>query len=1664
MTPTLPATLDCPSPCHTLNQYALHTSWFAGYDNISLIFLEGVHNLSYNLTISFYHSRDLVEFQGQGKVPEDTVITLLCSAYIELRYIAHLKLENIQVEQKSIQQPHHSTIHISDTQVLSIRDCEFKNASVYISDSNETLIHRVHISNVYFWMELEFSSVSNVIIQDSILTTAQNGIRIHKASSVLIQRIDASDIEYQILDLFAVDNVTIQDSTLTAAQNGVWIKNASIVLIQRINVSDIERKKAFYLFRVGNVTIQDSTLAGVPYGVWVEEASSVLIQRIYASDIDYRGLNMKAVDNVTIQNSTVTACVQNGVWIERASNVLVRMINVSDIERYEALYLLIVGNVTIQDSTLSAAPYGVWIEEASSILIQQINASDIEYRGLSLLRVDNVTIGDSILSTAGDGVWINQSLSVLIQKINASNIKHQGLYMRAVNGVTIQDSTLTSCVLHGVMVEEASSVLIQQTSTSDIEYQALYLHTVDNVTIQDSTFTDVQNGVWIEEASSVLIQQINASDIERQGLYIKRARDKVTILESTLTACVQNGVWIEEASSVLIQQINVSDIEKNEALYLLTMDEVTILDSTLIAVSYGVWIRNASSVFIRQVNTSKIKYRGLFMKTVNNVTIQDSTLTDVGDGVRINNASSVSIQRINVSDIEHQGLYMRAVDKVTVQDSTLTACVQNGVWVEEASSVLIQRISVSDIERNESLYLLLVGNVTIQASELTAVRYGVQIERASSVVIQRIKASEIKYEALDLLTVDNVTIQDSTFTAVHYGVRISAASSVLIERLNTYNIEYEALFLSSVSYMTIQDSSFCENQVSPITLYSSTIELRGETVFKDNTAERGGGLAIYNSKVIFGNASNTMFISNTANRGGALALYDSTLTFSETSNVTFMNNTAEEFGGAVYVHALPTVLRDHYQHNGTIKITNLVGQECFYTTTGTSNVLKFANNKAGLGGLDIYGATLYTDECSLQNDFFHFDRKLLSLQVSSDPTRVCFCINNVPQCKNRKYLMLNETRYPGETFTASVVLTGYNLGRVAGSVYTNTLGRDYEKVIRESEHVQTVELLECTNISYTVSSSDSIVLVLTAEEKPAKEVDEMFIHKTSRNVHSRNCGYQTVNNSPCVALLITPIFINVTLETCPLGFELNELNEKCECSQTLEDIEDTLLTCVIQDHTGYITREGTVWVGVDTSENNTDIYYWHRYCQRDYCNSSQTSVDPKSPDGQCSSNRSGILCGRCQDGYSLQLGGNKCIRCNNYLTLLIVFAVLGILLVVLIKLLDLTVTSGTVNGLIFYANVVWRNNAILFSLQDRQNIGYYVVTLPIAWINLDFGIETCFTENLDQLTKTGLQFLFPVYIWCIAGLIIIVCHYSTRATKLFGNNSVAVLATLFLLSYGRLFRNITDVFTFADVSDSNGRTHKVWSLDGNILYGVTPGHIALIVVALLFLILFLLPFTLTLLLVPFLRAKSHLPPLHWINTLKPFFDTYYGPFKDKKQHQMWTGILLVSRVVILILYASTSTSSPKTNILLMTIIATLLLMYSAMVGILYKKWSLSLLENIYIVNLAVLGGAFLSRDRSTSPNDLLSPTPTISLVTALFTFVSTVIGYSIKRITTTDRIEKLIQRKDSLRPFERAKFYQEAERPFAGAKGDGTGPTVQMVEVKDSYDPTLLRETLLETL
>ena len=115
-------------------------------------------------------------------------------------------------------------------------------------------------------------------------------------------------------------------------------------------------------------------------------------------------------------------------------------------------------------------------------------------------------------------------------------------------------------------------------------------------------------------------------------------------------------------------------------------------------------------------------------------------------------------------------------------------------------------------------------------------------------------------------------------------------------------------------------------------------------------------------------------------------------------------------------------------------------------------------------------------------------------------------------------------------------------------------------------------------------------------------------------------------------------------------------------------------------------------------------------CLFDYCNQSNVSFDVTAPDHQCVGDRTGILCGKCHSGLSLMLGSNRCASCSNYYLLLLpVFALAGIVLVAILMFLNLTVSVGTINGLLFYANMVKLNEAFFFSSGSVPVVSQFTV-------------------------------------------------------------------------------------------------------------------------------------------------------------------------------------------------------------------------------------------------------------------------------------------------------------------------------------------------------------------
>ena len=109
---------------------------------------------------------------------------------------------------------------------------------------------------------------------------------------------------------------------------------------------------------------------------------------------------------------------------------------------------------------------------------------------------------------------------------------------------------------------------------------------------------------------------------------------------------------------------------------------------------------------------------------------------------------------------------------------------------------------------------------------------------------------------------------------------------------------------------------------------------------------------------------------------------------------------------------------------------------------------------------------------------------------------------------------------------------------------------------------------------------------------------------------------------------------------------------------------------------------------------------FHPNCPFGYCLPHNVSITSSTGDDQCEPHRTGLLCGKCQEGYSLTLGSDKCAKCSNvFLLLIIPIAVSGLYLVGVLFALNLTVTEGSINGLLFYANVIAMSRvALILSL------------------------------------------------------------------------------------------------------------------------------------------------------------------------------------------------------------------------------------------------------------------------------------------------------------------------------------------------------------------------------
>jgi len=399
------------------------------------------------------------------------------------------------------------------------------------------------------------------------------------------------------------------------------------------------------------------------------------------------------------------------------------------------------------------------------------------------------------------------------------------------------------------------------------------------------------------------------------------------------------------------------------------------------------------------------------------------------------------------------------------------------------------------------------------------------------------------------------------------------------------------------------------------------------------------------------------------------------------------------------------------------------------------------NNSAQYAGTAIYGG--YVEHCYVfgvrgtdysSQDVFHgiFNVPIITAQdlspVSSIPTKVCFCnASKLPDCvtTHKEFNV-----YPGEKVSVSVVAVGEGEGVVPAVVVATPIELPEEETQRVGNN--------CTDLKYT--------LYLQETNNSMQETNNFTLD--IQKLDLQEAGH-----------INSPRKVNATFKTCPIGFALKHDPMYCDCGPTLNK---THSKCYLGENgSPYISRYSGTWIGLNniiSSYITSPVILTFSGCLPDYCNHQQLQLEVNNTtitnlNSQCAQHRVGMLCGSCEDEYSVTPGSFDCQICSGTKGLLVmsIFILSGILMVVFLFLCNLTISEGTVNGLIFYVNVANIRELTVYPghITSYQNMLRHFVRL----MNLSYGGGVCLYDGMDVYVRVWLEYTFPFYVLLVTTFI-----------------------------------------------------------------------------------------------------------------------------------------------------------------------------------------------------------------------------------------------------------------------------------------------------------------------
>ena len=684
----------------------------------------------------------------------------------------------------------------------------------------------------------------------------------------------------------------------------------------------------------------------------------------------------------------------------------------------------------------------------------------------------------------------------------------------------------------------------------------------------------------------------------------------------------------------------------------------------------------------------------------------------------------------------------------------------------------------------------------------------------------------------------------------------------------------------------------------------------------------------------FHNNSVTLFNDNHGFLGGAILLMSSSwINVHFNSTLIFIRNVAVINGGAIYVHF--ATLFDY-----------LISFSCFIRYYEQSVAIDqwktqfiFIDNEAA----DNQNNSIFVT--TLRPCRNTYSRGFLNKQP------FCFHSSNTKETVNMFTDLLHDRRYcmnntQSQISTASLEfcnVSNENVYVVPGKVHDLNvcIVDELDNQIINSQFVATC-VNTCTHTCAISDYNKSESLSNMPYVLPAYRTNNGSIQIAGTPGSNCNLQLQTIED-----FQITGAW-SVNLLNCPPGFVYSGKDDVCVC---LSNVHNS----VIQDCNAFFFQAHVnpfYWIGYK-SDDATDLLVApcpYQYCYQDSYTSgsgllpeiaNKTILD-KFVCG--SSSRTGTLCGKCIDGYSVTLNSPTfaCNKCDDEYKLGVLYLFLSYILpvsilFVLIMKYDIKVTTGPIGSFLFFSQIISSefHYILIYSINANNptTLNIFNVIFGIYSIsNLDFFnydiFKYCLFQRAGTIDIVAFELLLSLYpvLLIISYALIRRYYYLCKQPRCFrkfsfSNKSITHAISAFLvICFAKINLQAFTILIPAEVTyidDMDYPYEKVVYLQGDLEYFKEMPHTLYALGAIVFIvtvigipIVILLLHPLLMQIVVYFRWGESKPVLFinkclMIDRLKPVLDAFQGYYKDYLQFFAGLQIFFYRTLFFLIVVVTT---------------------------------------------------------------------------------------------------------------------------------------------------------------